>query len=159
MARQDDASTDIATFQHDLVAQRRPELRRVVVIEGPDAGRSFDGFRAQRPLRTVAVVSRRLHVSRLDALLDAGGYDVVFIESIENAYSQIKRTTPHVVILCLEMDDAASLQILSMLKLDRATCDIPVITYVTEPHLISSCDDSVESDRDEPSPPIVLSMN
>ncbi len=35
-------STDVATFQHELIAARKPELRRVVVFEGPDAGKTFE---------------------------------------------------------------------------------------------------------------------
>ncbi len=42
MRDRDDLSTDVATFQHELAAARKPELRRVVVVEGPDAGKAFD---------------------------------------------------------------------------------------------------------------------
>ena len=119
----------------------------------------FDTSGTGWSLRTVAVVSRNPHVGILDALLEAGNYDVVFIESVDHAYSQIKGSTPHVVILCLDMDDAACFQILSMLKLDSATADIPVITYVTEPGVMSSSDHSFEIERDALSQPIILSMN
>ncbi len=42
MGERDDLSTDVATFQHELAAARKPELRRVVVVEGPDAGKTFE---------------------------------------------------------------------------------------------------------------------
>jgi transcriptional regulator with GAF, ATPase, and Fis domain len=42
MSHGDEHSTDIATFQHELDAQRKPELRRVVVVEGADAGKAFE---------------------------------------------------------------------------------------------------------------------
>jgi CheY-like chemotaxis protein len=67
----------------------------------------------------------------LEPVLDAGNYDVVFVESSAHAYSQIKRVQPDLVILCLEMDDADALRVLSMLKLDEETRDIPVVTYTT----------------------------
>ena len=67
----------------------------------------------------------------LETVLDAGHYDVVFVESSAHAYSQIKRVQPDLVILCLEMDDAEALAVLSMLKLDEETRDIPVVTYTT----------------------------
>ena len=67
----------------------------------------------------------------LEPVLDAGNYDVVFVESSAHAYSQIKRVQPDLVILCLEMDDAEALAVLSMLKLDEETRDIPVVTYTT----------------------------
>src|SRR6266704_1542683 len=68
----------------------------------------------------------------LETVLDAGHYDVVFVESSEHAYSQIKRVQPNLVILCVRIDDADGFQVLSMLKLDAGTRDIPILTYTTE---------------------------
>src|SRR5262249_58959818 len=53
------------------------------------------------PLRSVAVIARDPQPTVLDTVLEAGDYDVVFMESIENAYSGIKRATPDLVIICL----------------------------------------------------------
>lgn len=68
----------------------------------------------------------------LDTLLEAGHYDVVFIESSGHAYSQIKRVRPDLVILCVRIDDMNGFQVLSMLKLDEETRGIPVLTYTIE---------------------------
>jgi PleD family two-component response regulator len=68
----------------------------------------------------------------LETVLDAGHYDVVFVESSAHAYSQIKRVKPDLVILCVRMEDVEGLQVLSMLKLDAETRAIPVLTYTTE---------------------------
>jgi PleD family two-component response regulator len=68
----------------------------------------------------------------LETVLDAGHYDVVFVESSAHAYSQIKRVQPNLVILCVQIDDLDGFQVLSMLKLDDETRDIPVLTYTTE---------------------------
>jgi PleD family two-component response regulator len=68
----------------------------------------------------------------VETVLDAGHYDVVFVESSEHAYSQIKRVLPNLVILCVRLDDHEALQVLSMLKLDEETRTIPVLTYTTE---------------------------
>ena len=70
-------------------------------------------------------------VGRLDEL-DAGHYDVVFVESSHHAYSQIKRVQPNLVILCVRIAEADGFQVLSMLKLDAETREIPVLTYTTE---------------------------
>jgi CheY-like chemotaxis protein len=67
----------------------------------------------------------------LETVLDGGHYDVVFVESTRHAYSQIKRVQPNLVILCLEINDVATFQVLSMLKLDEETRTIPVLTYAT----------------------------
>src|SRR5205809_2643477 len=68
----------------------------------------------------------------LEAVLEAGHYDVVFVESNEHAYSQIKRVKPNLVILCVRVDSAEGFQVLSMLKLDDETRGVPVLTYMTE---------------------------
>jgi PleD family two-component response regulator len=68
----------------------------------------------------------------LETVLDAGHYDVVFVESSQHAYSQIKRVQPNLVILCVRIEEADGFQVLSMLKLDDDTREIPVLTYTTE---------------------------
>ena len=68
----------------------------------------------------------------LETVLDAGHYDVVFVESSEHAYSQIKRVQPNLVVLCVRIDDGDGFQVLSMLKLDQETRAIPVLTYTCE---------------------------
>jgi PleD family two-component response regulator len=68
----------------------------------------------------------------LEAVLDAGRYDVVFVESSEHAYSQVKRVQPNLVILCVRIEDPEGFQVLSMLKLDSETRGIPVLTYTSE---------------------------
>src|ERR671937_262202 len=80
----------------------------------------------------------------LETVLDAGHYDVVFVESTTHAYSQIKRVQPNLVILCVRIDDADGFQVLSMLKLDRETRDIPVLTYTTENDGRESQDEAAE---------------
>lgn len=71
-------------------------------------------------------------VELLESILEAGRYDVVFVESNEHAYSQVKRVQPHLVILCMHLDDMEGFQVLSMLKIDEATRGIPVLTYTTD---------------------------
>jgi PleD family two-component response regulator len=57
---------------------------------------------------------------------------MVFVESSERAYSQIKKVLPNLVILCVRIEDLDGFQLLTMLKLDHDTKDIPVLTYTTE---------------------------
>jgi len=68
----------------------------------------------------------------LESVLEAGHYDIVFVESSAHAYSQIKRVKPNLVILCVRIEDLDGFQVLSMLKLDEETRGIPVLTYTTE---------------------------
>ena len=96
----------------------------------------------------------------LETVLEAGHYDVVFVESNERAYSQIKRVQPNLVILCMQMDEPDGFQVLSMLKLDTDTRGIPVLTYTNESDGQSG-DDSVAdtSDAEMFAPKPVLRMN
>jgi len=85
------------------------------------------------PVQKVVVVNGNTEVlGLLEAVLDAGRYDMVFVESGDRAYSQIKKVLPDLVILCARIEDLDGFQLLTMLKLDRQTRDIPVLTYTTE---------------------------
>ena len=96
----------------------------------------------------------------LETVLEAGHYDVVFVESSAHAYSQIKRVRPNLVILCVRIDDLDGFQVLSMLKLDEDTRNIPVLTFTTE---YDGQEENEEmSDAAEPemfSPPEAIRMN
>jgi CheY-like chemotaxis protein len=85
------------------------------------------------PVQKVVVVNGNTEVlGLLETVLDAGRYDMVFVESSDRAYSQIKRVVPNLVILCARIEELDTFQLLTMLKLDPDTRDIPVLTYTTE---------------------------
>ena len=82
--------------------------------------------------QTVMIVNGSAEILEvLETALDAGHYDVVFVESTAHAYSHVKRARPQLVILCVRIDDADGFNVLSMLKLDPDTREIPVLTYTT----------------------------
>lgn len=84
-------------------------------------------------VQKVVVVDGNAEVlGMLEAVLDAGRYDMVFVESSNNAYTQIKKVVPNLVIVCARIDHLEPFQLLTMLKLDGDTRDIPVLTYTTE---------------------------
>ena len=88
---------------------------------------------AATPIQKVVVVNGNTEVlGMLEAVLDAGRYDMVFVESSDHAYSQIKKVLPNLVILCATIENLEGFQLLTMLKLDADTRDIPVLTYTTE---------------------------
>jgi DNA-binding response OmpR family regulator len=88
-----------------------------------------DAVPTGRPLRKVMVVGNNPHQRVLETVANAGTYDVVIVESTARAYSHIKRVVPTLVVLCLGLDDPEACHVLSMLKLDSSTSDIPVVTY------------------------------
>ncbi|MGH7488607.1 MAG: response regulator [bacterium] len=94
--------------------------------------------------KVVIVNGNAAILDMVETALEAGHYDVVFVESSRHAYSQIKRVQPNLVILCLQVDDMEGFHVLSMLKLDDDTRAIPVLTYTTqqEPASEDESDDS-----------------
>jgi CheY-like chemotaxis protein len=99
---------------------------------------------APAPQQVVVVSNHPQMNDVLQTVLDAGHYDVVFVESTDHAYSHIKRVAPHLIIVCLEIDDLEGFQVLSMLKLDSVTRSIPVVTC-TVTQDIGIADDAAES--------------
>ena len=101
-----------------------------------NAGPTVESLRQVAPAtmtQKVVIVNGSAEIlDLLETVLDAGHYDVVFVESSSHAYSQIKRVQPNLVILCVRIDEMDGLHVLSMLKLDVDTKHIPVLTYTTE---------------------------
>ena len=85
----------------------------------------------------------------LESVLEAGHYDIVFVESSAHAYSQIKRVKPHLVILCVRIEDLDGFHVLSMLKLDEETRGIPVLTYTTEYEGQEAEEEAAEEERSD----------
>jgi len=107
-----------------------PEFR--IAQKGGTDMAHFNGI-AAAPVQKVVVVNGNTEVlGMLETVLDAGRYDMVFVESGDRAYSQIKKVLPNLVILCTRIDELHGFQLLTMLKLDPDTRDVPVLTYTTE---------------------------
>jgi CheY-like chemotaxis protein len=88
---------------------------------------------AVTPLQKVVVVNGNSDaLGMLETTLDAGRYEIVFVDSGARAYSQIRNILPNLVILCTRIEELDGFRLLSMLKLDPQTRDIPVLTYTTE---------------------------
>ena len=85
------------------------------------------------PMQKVVVVNGGADViGMLEVVLDAGRYDMVFVESPDHAYSQVKRVLPDFIILCAGVEHLEAFQLLTLLKLDPDTRDIPVLAYTAE---------------------------
>ena len=108
----------------------------------------------------VVVVSKQSQLNGLlETVLDAGQYDVVFVESTEHAYSHIKRLTPHLIIVCLDIDDLDGFQVLSMLKLDADTKGIPVVTCTVQRDDEETQDESLDPPDDVFYQPAMMQLN
>ena len=118
---------------------------------------------ASLPAQTVVVVNGSTDVvGMLENVLDAGRYDMVFVDAGDRAYSQIKSVHPNLVILCTRIEAVDGFQLLTMLKLDADTRDIPVLTYTTEYEGQDlDVDVAVQDDDDQPflPAPVAMRMN
>ena len=115
---------------------------------------------ARSTSQQVVVVSKQSQLNGLlETVLDAGQYDVVFVESTEHAYSHIKRLTPHLIIVCLDIDDLDGFQVLSMLKLDDDTKAIPVVTCTVSQDDQVTQDDALDPPDDVFYQPAAMSFN
>ena len=104
------------------------QLARRAVTEMPHTNTISDA-----PVQKVVVVNGNTEVlGMLESVLDAGRYDMVFVEPGDRAYTQIRKVLPNLVILCTRIEELDGFQLLTMLKLDPDTSDIPVLTYTTE---------------------------
>jgi CheY-like chemotaxis protein len=83
---------------------------------------------ASPPQKVVVVNGNPDILEVLETVLDAGRYDMTFVEATDHAYSQIRQVQPDLVILCMEFDEPEGFQLLSMLKLDAETRRISVVT-------------------------------
>jgi PleD family two-component response regulator len=99
-------------------------------------------------LRTVLVVGRP---GRLvpDSAFNSLDYDVVVVEPLSRAYSQIKRVQPTLVVLCLAFGDIEECHLLSMLKLDAETASIPIRTCGVMDAETDESEEFEESEEDE----------
>ena len=115
----------------------------------------------RRPLRSVVAVSGDPQRAQLmDALLaDVDLRDIVFVESIARGYSRIKQLAPDIVVVLLGDDPAPACQLLSMLKLDRDTSDIPVVTWMTRHEETEFEELLAQLDQDWSSPRVAIQMN
>jgi CheY-like chemotaxis protein len=96
------------------------------------------------PQKVVVVSKQSQMQDLLETVLGAGRYDVVFVESTQHAYSHIKRLSPDLIIVCLDVDDLDGFQVLSMLKLDEETKNIRLVTCTASAADEESQDDTLD---------------
>ncbi|MDP1568918.1 MAG: hypothetical protein Q8L86_02855 [Vicinamibacterales bacterium] len=88
--------------------------------------------RASGSARVVVVGGGPEVLTFAEPLLPRGAYEADFLEGYDAPYGAIRAERPDLVVLCLRIEDHEGFQLLSMLRLDPATRQIPVLTYTTE---------------------------
>ena len=71
-------------------------------------------------------------LSVVEPILDGRAYDVEFVDNDDEPYGTITALKPDLVVVTLQLDDPTGFQLLTMLRLDPETADIPVLSYVRD---------------------------
>lgn len=85
-----------------------------------------------RALRVMVVGGGPAVLPRVEPLLPPGAYEVEFIGLEQEPYGCILDDAPDLIVVCLKIEDVGSFHFLSMLQMDPATRQLPVLTYTTE---------------------------
>ena len=142
-------------------------MLRATLSSTTSAGRGRILGSRQTARKLVIVNGSTESAAMVEATLDGEHFDMVFVASNAQAYSQIKREQPNLVVLCLQSNHVEGFQVLSMLKLDEATRRIPVVTVSTEDETPGDpshvAEDEEPGDAEEapegffaPRPPVVM---
>lgn len=108
-------------------------------------------------LRTIIVVGQpgqQVPESAFDGL----DYDVVVLEPVTHAYSQIRRVKPALIVMSLSLDDGECFQLLTMLRLDQETASIPIRMFVASEEEETE-EEVANAEVDESFDTVPMSMN
>jgi PleD family two-component response regulator len=114
---------------------RRPQFRRGALLEY----RIGEAGMTPNPLPRDASRQLALFVGGgsstlafVEPILKGRAYDVEFVDTDDEPYATVAALKPDIVIVSLNIDNPAGFQLLTMLRLDPATAQIPVLSYVQE---------------------------
>ena len=80
----------------------------------------------------------------VEPILSGRAYDVEFIEVDDEPYATISALRPDIVVVSLNMDEETGFQLLTMLRLDPDTAQIPVLSYLHEDSTAQDGDPAVD---------------
>jgi PleD family two-component response regulator len=80
----------------------------------------------------------------VEPILSGRSYEVEFVDNDDEPYATIAALKPDIVVVSLDMDNEAGFQLLTMLRLDPGTAQIPVLSYLREDSTATNGDASVD---------------
>ena len=111
-------------------------------------------------MTAVLVIGAAWQAQSLEALSVAtSDCDVVFVESIERCYARIRRVVPDRVIVSSDVDDVATCRLLSMMRADRCSSGVLVVTTQPRREPYDLHDDVADLDQDLSTPSFMAPMN
>jgi hypothetical protein len=82
--------------------------------------------------RVAVIASDPATLLAVTMTLDAWAYHLLLLDSHLDAYGDLKRFRPDLIVFCSRPDSPEACQLLTLLKLDAVTRDIPVETFECE---------------------------
>jgi PleD family two-component response regulator len=83
-------------------------------------------------------------LARVEPILIGRAYDVEFVAMDDEPYATVAALKPDIVVVNLDLESDGGFQLLTMLRLDPETAQIPVLSYVQEDEMSASGDASVD---------------
>ncbi len=83
-------------------------------------------------------------LAHVEPILSGQAYDIEFVAMNDEPYATVAALKPDIVVVSLDLESEAGFLLLTMLRLDPDTAQIPVLSYVQEDDLSASEDESVE---------------
>jgi PleD family two-component response regulator len=71
-------------------------------------------------------------LAHVEPILSGRAYDVEFVAADDEPYATIAALKPDIIVVNLSLDNESGFQLLTMLRLDPETAQIPVLSYVQE---------------------------
>jgi PleD family two-component response regulator len=71
-------------------------------------------------------------LAHVEPILSGRAYDVEFVDMDDEPYATVAALKPDLIVVNLQLEQEAGFQLLTMLRLDAETAQIPVLSYVQE---------------------------
>jgi len=153
---------DVPISNWTLATGTKPGERHVSPIPAPKGMRHPESRRGSKrqPRTAVAITRHGAPSDWLDLLPVAAHFDTVYIEAATQASAVIRRVRPDAIVVCLDFEDPADFQLLSMLHAEQTARGISMIAYLMPRQRPQLVDSTAERERDSSRPsPALRSLN
>jgi PleD family two-component response regulator len=83
-------------------------------------------------------------LAHVEPILAGRSYDVEFVDMDDEPYATVAALKPDIVVVNLQLDHEAGFRLLTMLRLDPETAQIPVLSYVQEEEMSAGSDADID---------------
>ena len=83
-------------------------------------------------------------LAHVEPVLNGRAYDIEFVDIDDEPYGTVVALKPDIVVVSLDLDNEAGFHLLTMLRLDPETAQIPVLSYLQEDEVSSLGSASVD---------------